>query len=85
MNASLTPCILHLVSCIRLVLIKILNAMKFVADVMLGRLVRFMRFAGYDVEYDTNARDNDLLHRSRYRTLLTRGRELAARAAKRKV
>ncbi len=59
--------------------------MKFVADVMLGRLARFMRFAGYDVEYDTNAGDNDLLHRSRYRTLLTRDRELAARAAKRKV
>jgi uncharacterized protein with PIN domain len=59
--------------------------MKFVADVMLGRLARFMRFAGYDVEYDRNAHDDELFQRSRYRTLLTRDRELAARAAKRKV
>jgi uncharacterized protein len=58
---------------------------KFVADVMLGRLARFMRFAGYDVEYDRNADDQYLFHRSRYRILLTRDRELAARAAKRKV
>ena len=59
--------------------------MKFVADVMLGRLARFMRFAGYDVEYDRYANDDDLFHRCRYRILLTRDRELATRAAKRKV
>jgi uncharacterized protein with PIN domain len=58
---------------------------KFVADVMLGRLARFMRFAGYDVEYDRNAKDDDLFRRSRYRILLTRDRELATRSAKRKV
>jgi uncharacterized protein with PIN domain len=58
---------------------------KFVADVMLGRLARFMRFAGYDVEYDRSAKDDDLFQRSRYRILLTRDRELVARAAKRKV
>lgn len=52
---------------------------------MLGRLARFMRFAGYDVEYDRNGKDDDLFQRSRYRILLTRDRELAARAAKRKV
>jgi uncharacterized protein len=52
---------------------------------MLGRLARFMRFAGYDVEYDRNAKDDDLFQRSRYRILLTRDRELAARAEKRQV
>jgi uncharacterized protein with PIN domain len=58
--------------------------MKFVADVMLGRLARLMRFAGYDVEYDSKATDDFLFHRARYRTLLTRDRELSERAAKRK-
>jgi uncharacterized protein with PIN domain len=59
--------------------------MKFIADVMLGRLARFMRFAGYDVEYDSNAKDDFLFQRSQYKTLLTRDRELANRASKRKV
>jgi uncharacterized protein with PIN domain len=59
--------------------------MKFIADVMLGRLTRFMRFAGYDVEYDAKADDDFLYHRARYRTLLTRDRALARRAAKRKI
>jgi uncharacterized protein with PIN domain len=48
---------------------------------MLGRLARFMRFAGYDVEYDRTAGD-DLLHQKSKRrntVLLTRDRELAAR------
>jgi uncharacterized protein with PIN domain len=59
--------------------------MKFIADVMLGRLARFMRFAGYDVEYDSKATDDFLYHRARYRTLLTRDRELSQRALNRKV
>ena len=59
--------------------------MKFVADVMLGRLVRLMRFSGYDVEYDRNAADEMLLRRSRYRMLLTKDRSLAERAQKYKV
>ena len=54
--------------------------MKFIADVMLGRLARWMRFAGYDVEYDRTAADDFLLHRSRWRILLTRDRALALRA-----
>lgn len=53
--------------------------MKFVADVMLGRLARWMRFAGYDVEYDSSAADDFLAFRSRWRVLLTRDRELARR------
>src|SRR5262249_44711198 len=50
-------------------------------DVMLGRLARLMRFAGYDVEYDSKADDDFLLKRSRYKMLLTRDRPLAKRAA----
>lgn len=53
--------------------------MKFVADVMLGRLARLMRFAGYDVEYDSGADDDSLLKKSRYRILLTRDRPLVRR------
>ncbi|HJZ10776.1 MAG TPA: Mut7-C RNAse domain-containing protein [Acidobacteriota bacterium] len=56
--------------------------MKFVADVMLGRLARLMRFDGYDVEYDPKFGDEELLKRSRSRILLTRDRDLAARASK---
>jgi uncharacterized protein with PIN domain len=51
--------------------------MRFIAEVMLGRLARLMRFAGYDVEYDSKASDERLLRRSRYRILLTKDRELA--------
>ena len=58
--------------------------MKFVADVMLGRLARLMRFSGYDVEYDSGADDETLLEASRRRTLLTKDHELAARASKRR-
>lgn len=54
--------------------------MKFIADVMLGRLARWMRFAGYDVEYDRTAGDDFLLRRSRWRILLTRDRALFLRA-----
>jgi uncharacterized protein with PIN domain len=53
--------------------------MRFIADVMLGRLARFLRFHGYDVEYDNHATDQELLQRSRRRILLTRDRPLAAR------
>jgi hypothetical protein len=53
--------------------------MKFVADVMLGRLARLMRFAGYDVEYDRAAQDDALVIRSRYRVLLSRDRRLVGR------
>ena len=59
--------------------------MKFIADVMLGRLARLMRFAGYDVEYDSNADDDFLLKRSRHKMLLTRDRPLAKRASSRLV
>ena len=51
--------------------------MKFVADVMLGRLARLMRFEGYDVEYDNTATDEELKRKSRYRLLLTKDRPLS--------
>ena len=59
--------------------------MKFIADVMLGRLARLMRFCGYDVEYDRHADDTALLRRSRYRILLTKDRQLSNRVKKNRV
>jgi len=53
--------------------------MKFVADVMLGRLARFLRFRGYDVEYDRRSTDEELLLKSRRRIVLTKDRPLASR------
>jgi len=52
--------------------------MKFVADVMLGRLARLMRFAGYDVEYDRTVKDDTLRKKSRYKIVLTKDHPLAA-------
>ena len=54
--------------------------MKFVADVMLGKLARLMRLAGYDVEYDSKADDAALQKRSSRRVLLTKDRQLAESA-----
>lgn len=59
--------------------------MTFVADVMLGRLARLMRFKGYDVEYDRTAEDDALVRRSRYRVLLTKDRALAKRISQPRV
>jgi uncharacterized protein with PIN domain len=55
--------------------------MKFIADVMLGRLAKRMRLLGFDVLYDRALDDNELLHRSleNDRVLLTRDALLAAR------
>lgn len=54
---------------------------SFVADVMLGRLARWMRAAGWDTAYDPHWSDNQLvrLARSEGRVLLTRDAELARR------
>jgi uncharacterized protein with PIN domain len=51
--------------------------LKFVADVMLGSLVKLMRFRGYEVEYSNRASDEELRKRSRYRLLLTKDRDLS--------
>jgi len=57
---------------------------KFVADVMLGKLARWLRLFGCDVHYDNTAEDSKLLAiaLSEKRILLTRDRQLAVRAGK---
>lgn len=54
---------------------------RFVADAMLGRLVRWLRFLGYDTIYNVSWDDAYLvrLARAEDRVLLTRDRELAMR------
>ncbi|HZY71194.1 MAG TPA: Mut7-C RNAse domain-containing protein [Thermoplasmata archaeon] len=53
---------------------------RFLADAMVGRLARYLRFAGYDTEYGRGVDDTDLaLWAARDgRILLTRDRRLAA-------
>jgi uncharacterized protein len=55
---------------------------KFVADAMLGRLTRWLRMLGQDVEYFKQLEDSELLDiaRNEHRTLLTRDMELCQRA-----
>ena len=55
--------------------------MKFIADVMLGRLAKWMRLLGFDVLYDRTMTDNELIRISltQNRTILTRDTGLAAR------
>jgi hypothetical protein len=56
--------------------------MKFVADAMLGRLVRWLRLSGYDTEYPRDAGDQGILElaRDERRVLLTRDKGLHDRA-----
>ncbi len=55
--------------------------MKFVADVMLGRLAKRLRLLGFDVLYDRALSDNEILRLSleQDRVILTRDTGLAAR------
>ena len=57
--------------------------MRFLCDHMLGSLARWLRFMGYDAAYPEPGPDRALIERSRAedRILLTRDKELAARAA----
>ncbi|MGB8647168.1 MAG: Mut7-C RNAse domain-containing protein [Anaerolineae bacterium] len=54
---------------------------RFIADVMLGRLARWLRVLGYDTLYFTDLDDPALAERARAedRILLTRDRELSRR------
>ncbi len=55
--------------------------MKFIADVMLGRLAKRMRLLGFDVLYDRTMNDNEIIRLSmaQNRVILTRDKELAGR------
>lgn len=55
--------------------------MKFIADVMLGRLAKWMRLLGFDVLYDRTVSDNEIIHISltQGRAILTRDTGLVAR------
>lgn len=56
--------------------------MKLLCDHMLGSLARWLRFMGYDTAYPEAVGDRELLMfaRAEERVLLTRDKELAARA-----
>jgi hypothetical protein len=53
--------------------------MKFIADNMLGKLAKWLRFMGYDTLYPKTLNDNELaqLSKQQIRILLTRDKELA--------
>jgi len=55
--------------------------MRFIADVMLGRLARWLRILGYDTLYDSSYSDDDLFFKAHQekRILLTRDSDLAQR------
>ncbi len=55
--------------------------MKFIADVMLGRLAKRMRLLGYDVLYDRSFDDNEIIRLSldQERIILTRDISLSKR------
>lgn len=55
--------------------------MKFIADVMLGRLAKRMRLLGFDVVYHPDLDDNEIIRRSlaEDRIILTRDTALAGR------
>jgi uncharacterized protein with PIN domain len=61
--------------------------MRFLVDGMLGGLARWLRILGYEVRYDANAKDNDLLTiaSDKNMVLLTRDEELYNRAITRKI
>lgn len=58
-----------------------MDAPRFLVDVMLGSLARWLRILGYDAAYVREREPNDLIERAleEERVLLTRDRRLAAR------
>lgn len=55
--------------------------MKFIADIMVGRLAKYLRMAGYDVLYINTASDNQIIKKARKtdRIVLTRDSLMLAR------
>ncbi|MBM3700139.1 MAG: hypothetical protein FJW68_04390 [Actinobacteria bacterium] len=55
--------------------------MKFIADVMLGRLTKYIRMAGYDVAYMNNIKDDLIIEiaKKEDRIILTRDRLMLER------
>ena len=55
-----------------------MTEMKFMADVMLGRLAKWLRILGYDTAYIRNIRDTELIRLSlaEFRMILTRDTRL---------
>src|SRR5262245_15184059 len=60
-------------------------SVKFVADVMVGKLARWLRFLGYDVLYSNRFEDDEILRiaEAEERLILTRDVELHHRAGAR--
>lgn len=61
--------------------------MKFIADGMLGKLTRWLRMLGQDVEYSSQMDDSELIEaaKKKHRILLTRDLELYQRATSKNV
>ncbi|MCL4324891.1 MAG: Mut7-C RNAse domain-containing protein [Candidatus Thermoplasmatota archaeon] len=59
--------------------------LRWIADEMLGKLARYLRFLGYDVVYALHRKDGDILEQARTegRTILTRDELLARRGKQR--
>ncbi len=55
--------------------------MKFIADVMVGKLAKYLRMAGYDVAYVNDMKDDKIIEiaRNEDRTILTRDRLMLER------
>jgi uncharacterized protein len=55
---------------------------RWIADEMVGRLARYLRFTGYDTEYARGLSDDEILRRAlaEDRVVLTRDRDLARRS-----
>ncbi|MCZ6877882.1 MAG: Mut7-C RNAse domain-containing protein, partial [Acidobacteria bacterium] len=55
---------------------------KFLADIMLGSLARWLRILGYDTAYDNRIEDDEIIERCRRegRIALTRDRRLTQRS-----
>jgi len=60
---------------------KPLRELKFIADVHLGRLARYLRIIGFDVAYENNFNDEEIIHFSltEKRAILTKDREILKR------